>query len=154
MKRLVFLIFALWPINVLAEPLTGYHWQGDAAGLEPSRLLEVAKDESQPPYIRARASHALTAFPSDEVFSLYLSQMDSDTGHVRRRAVDNLCEAFAGTDRDLVSVLAPLVREADPNLRLRAGLCLKRLDSVVASELVDDYVDNAATDWEVRRMTP
>lgn len=152
-----------WAAFALAGPsrdevmalLRGYEWDISAdrfAALdgEPwSLLMEIARDDALPDYIRGRARAALTLYPNQQVWQFYRQQLGTETGGGRRRVVDAICEAFVEVrGAGVENVMKPLLRADDAHLRSRAAICLERIDSETAQRAVQQYRQGIAEPWE------
>ena len=146
--------------QVLAS-LQGYEWQLDRerlAGLPVDSwrtLLDIAQDADQLDYVRARAAASLTAFPNEDVWQFFIQSTQASTAVVsRRRGVDGLCAAFhESRAAALEAALVPLLREADPHLRVQTAACLQRLDTETSREVLAVYRAAIAQDWEARAVS-
>ena len=110
--------------------LQGYEWKlqeqafhqlGEAA---VSSLIEIAEDENQVNFIRARAATALTLFPGDAAWDYYESEITVAIDRVaidrvrRRQLVQNFCTSFALTrPQQVEAMVMPLLREPDAHLK-------------------------------------
>lgn len=154
-----------WTAFALAAPardevmalLRGYEWDVSADRFEVLDgepwpvLMEIARDETLPDYIRGRARAALTLYPNQEVWQFYRQQLGTETGGDRRRVADAICEAFVDVRQEGVeSVMKPLLGAEDAHLRSRAAICLNRIDSKTAQRAVQQYRQGIAEPWERR----
>lgn len=138
--------------------LQGYEWRLDrpafeALGPEVDKvLLLVARDDSVPRLIGARAAAALSMYPTDDVWAFYLARLRESSDPVqRRRTVDALCNAFAiSRASDLVAELAPVLTGTNVQLRIRAARCLQALPGDLAAGSLEDYRLGITDSWELR----
>ena len=118
------------------------------------QLLAIARDESQPNFIRARATAELERYPNEQTWDFLASQVTSSEGITRRRAVDNLCAIFvAEREGAVMELLASPLADADPHLRIRAATCLRRMESARAAGMLKNW-RAAAEPWEVEAALP
>jgi HEAT repeat protein len=138
--------------------LQGYEWKlqeqafyqlGEAA---VSSLIEIAEDENQVNFIRARAATALTLFPGDEAWDYYESEITLGVDQVRRRQlVQNLCTAFASTrPQQVEAMVMPLLKEPDARLRAKSARCLSKINGVQSREALATYRESIIEPWEAR----
>jgi hypothetical protein len=138
--------------------LQGYEWRLDhpafeALGPEVDKaLLSIARDDSVPKLIGARAAAALSMYPTDDVWAFYLARLHKSSDPVQqRRTVDALCHAFAiSRASDLVAALAPVLTGTDIQLRIRAARCLQSLPGELAAGSLEDYRLGITDSWELR----
>lgn len=143
--------------------LQGYEWKlqeqafhqlGEAA---VGSLIEIAEDENQVNFIRARAATALTLFPGDAAWDYYESEITVAIDRVaidrvrRRQLVQNFCTSFALTRPQRVEVMVmPLLKEPDAHLRAKSARCLSKLNSVQSREALATYRESIKEPWEAR----
>jgi HEAT repeat protein len=158
-----FLIPALCPETQASDEavlslLQGYEWKlqeqafhqlGEAA---VSSLIEIAEDENQMNFIRARAATALTLFPGDEAWDYYESEITVGVDRVRRRQlVQNFCTAFAPTrPQQVEAMVVPLLNEPDAHLRAKSARCLSGINSVRSRQALATYRESIKESWEAR----
>ena len=135
--------------------LQGYEWEIPNIALPvvnaEEELIRIANDQSQPGFIRARATSILTLYPSDRVWNFYISSINNPTDDIRRRrVVDALCSAFID-DRSgkLLELLAPLLNAEDAHLRVRVARCLRMMDNDTARSALSIYQVRTAHSWEL-----
>jgi HEAT repeat protein len=138
--------------------LQGYEWKlqeqafyqlGEAA---VSSLIEIAEDENQVNFIRARAATALTLFPGDEAWDYYESEITLGADQVRRRQlVQNFCTAFTPTrPQQVEAMVVPLLKEPDARLRAKSARCLSKINGVQSREALATYRESIIEPWEAR----
>lgn len=145
--------------QVLAS-LQGYEWQVDRERLadlpEGSWILmrDLAEDETQPDYVRARAAASLTAFPNDEVWQFFLARTQAaDSVVARRRSVDGLCATFETSRQGaLTEALVPMLQDPDTHLRIQAATCLQLLDNDTGRAALSRYREGITQAWEARAV--
>ncbi|MBD3648362.1 MAG: hypothetical protein HUJ31_13120 [Pseudomonadales bacterium] len=136
--------------------LRGYEWEpalvrGALNDETWPLLMDIAKDESLPRYIRSRASAALTQYPTEEVWQSYAERLDTETGAARRRVVDAICEGFVERREERVEVvMKPLLGATDAHLRSRAAICLERIDTESARRALQQYRQRVSSSWEAQ----
>ncbi len=123
--------------DVLAM-LQGYEWEIPRGALAARQnlnhlrasLLDIARDEAQVNFIRARAATMLSEIPNDEVFAFFRQEISAGSDPIRRRQqVDNLCRAFAHSEAAAIEeLLIPLLDGGDTHLSGRAARCLNQQD--------------------------
>lgn len=143
--------------------LQGYEWTlqeqafhqiGEAA---VSSLIEIAEDENQVNFIRARAAAALTLFPGDKAWEYYESEITVGTDRVamdrvrRRQLVQNFCTSFALTrPQQVEAMVMPLLREPDAHLRVKSARCLSKINGAQSREALATYRASITEPWEAR----
>jgi HEAT repeat protein len=144
--------------------LQGYEWKlqeqafyqlGEAA---VSSLIEIAEDENQVNFIRARAATALTLFPGDEAWEYYESEINRVANdrvandRVRRRQlVQNFCTSFAlSRPQQVEAIVMPLLKESDAHLRVKSARCLSKINGVQSREALAAYRELITEPWEAR----
>jgi HEAT repeat protein len=143
--------------------LQGYEWKlqeqafyqlGEAA---VNSLIEIAEDENQVNFIRARAATALTLFPGDEAGDYYESEITLANdrvanGRVRRRQlVQNFCTSFAPTrPQQVEAMVVPLLKEPDARLRAKSARCLSKINGVQSREALATYRESIIEPCEAR----
>ncbi len=130
-------------------PEQAFHQLGEAA---VSSLIEIAEDENQVNFIRARAAAALTLFPSDAAWDYYESEITVGINRVRRRQlVQNFCTSFALTrPQQVEAMVMPLLREPDAHLRVKSARCLSKIDGDQSREALATYRASITEPWEAR----
>ena len=148
--------------------LQGYEWKlqeqafyqlGEAA---VSSLIEIAEDENQVNFIRARAATALTLFPGDEAWDYYESEISVGIDRVandrvandrvrRRQLVQNFCTAFVPTrPQQVEAMIVPLLKEPDARLRAKSARCLSKINGLQSREALAKYRESIIEPWEAR----
>lgn len=138
--------------------LQGYEWKlqeqafhqlGEAA---VGSLIEIAEDENQVNFIRARAAAALTLFPGDAAWDYYESEITVGIDRVRRRQLlQNFCTSFALTrPQQVEAMVMPLLREPDAHLRAKSARCLSKIDGAQSREALATYRASITEPWEAR----
>jgi len=130
-------------------PEQAFHQLGEAA---VSSLIEIAEDENQVNFIRARAAAALTLFPGDAAWDYYESEITVGINRVRRRQlVQNFCTSFALTrPQQVEAMVMPLLREPDAHLRVKSARCLSKIDGDQSREALATYRASITEPWEAR----
>ncbi len=163
-----FLIPALSPETQASDEavlslLQGYEWAlqeqafhqlGEAA---VSSLIEIAEDENQVNFIRARAATALTLFPGDEAWNYYESEITAANDRAaidrvrRRQLVHNFCTSFAlSRPQQVEAMVMPLLREPDAHLRAKSARCLSKINGAQSREALATYRASITEPWEAR----
>ena len=168
-----FLVPALCPETHASDEavlnlLQGYEWKlqeqafhqlGEAA---VSSLIEIAEDENQVNFIRARAATALTLFPGDAAWDYYESEITVAIDRVandrvaidrvrRRQLVQNFCTSFTPSRPQQVEVMVmPLLSEPDAHLRAKSARCLSKINGVRSREALATYRESIIEPWEAR----
>jgi len=143
--------------------LQGYEWKlqeqafhqlGEAAA---SSLIEIAEDDNQVNFIRARAAAALTLFPGDAAWDYYESEITVGINRVaidrvrRRQLVQNFCTSFALTrPQQVEAMVMPLLREPDAHLRAKSARCLSKINGAQSREALATYRASITEPWEAR----
>ncbi len=156
--------------QVVLRLLKGYEWKLNereflktGSGVS-ARLLEIAQDPNQPNFIQARAAAALTLFPTPEVASYYVAELDgkkdrgaradasarSPAERVRRSQIaQNYCSTFVASEPQRVeSTLLPLLVESNAHLRVQSARCLAQIDSDDSRKALVRYRDSIDDLWE------
>jgi HEAT repeat protein len=149
--------------EVVLNLLQGYEWKlqeqafhqlGEAA---VGSLIEIAEDENQVNFIRARAAAALTLFPVDAAWDYYESEITVAMDRVamdrvrRRQLVQNFCTSFALTrPQQVEAMVMPLLREPDAHLRAKSARCLSKINGAQSREALATYRASITEPWEAR----
>jgi hypothetical protein len=166
---LLIVVFMIFSATALAENeaaldlLQGYEWQLSEArlselGADTYRdFLDIARDETQPNFIRARAVTVLTWFPNDEVWSYFQSGLVDHHGLVddqrvvnRRQLVEGLCSSFlASRPEEVGDILLPMLNEKDVHLRTKAAKCLQQVNMPRTLNALTAYRRSISEPWEL-----
>jgi len=148
--------------------LQGYEWK--LSEYELSRLgpeaykafLNIAQDETQVNFIRARAITTLTQFPNEEVWAYFAVELEAEQGDgnqakiQRRRLVEGMCDSFlASRSVQVGEVLAPLLdanglEVNDVHLKTKIAKCLQSVNSVQAGHALAEYRGQISEPWELK----
>lgn len=140
--------------------LKGYEWQFDAdrfRALPPDsyrELLQIARNETLPRYMRERAMVALRIYPNDEVWTFFDDELSNAANSMRqRRAVVAMCQAFA-IDRPqrVERAIIDMLGSEDPHLRVKVARCLKILNSESALQRFRSYRSKISEAWELQAV--
>jgi len=138
--------------------LQGYEWQLQEEAFYPlggaaaRSLIEIAEDENQVNFIRARAATALTLFPGKEAWDYYEAEITLGTDKVRRRQlVQNFCVSFVLTrPQQVEAMVVPLLKEPDAHLRTKSARCLLQINRAQSRDALANYRESITDSWEMR----
>jgi hypothetical protein len=142
--------------------LQGYEWQlseNKLSRLGPDAyhaFLDIAQDETQVNFIRARAVTVLTNFSNEEVWEYFSAELKSDPRSAskaktqRRQLVEGLCDSFLESRPIRVGdVLIPLLETNDVHLKTKIANCLQSVNSVQAGHALAKYHSKISAPWEL-----
>ncbi len=121
--------------------LNGYHGADEAALRRLASesvdvrgiLAAICLADDQPSYLRARALSVLGLFDDESNIEIYSAALRSQNDEVRHAAI---WYAAVYLGERATSRIAPVLQDADPELRVTAALALLRIDTAEARNLL------------------
>jgi HEAT repeat protein len=137
------------PENQVLNLLRGYEWQLDLEASNVSRalpadtdriLLDIARGDGHPEYVKSRALEALGYFPNDDVWAFLESELAIAEPIKRRRVVETICRVFSeGRPRQVEAVISDYLQQPDAHLRVTVARCLQAIGSESAMQKIKSY---------------
>jgi hypothetical protein len=137
------------PESQVLNLLRGYEWQLDLEASNVSRalpadiekvLLDIARGDGHPEYVKSRALETLGYFPNDDVWAFLESELAIAESIKRRRIVETICRAFSeGRPRQVEAAISDYLRQPDAHLRVTVARCLQAIGSDSALEKIKNY---------------
>lgn len=131
--------------------LRGFEWQLDAEALRAlpadtyKILIEIARGNNYPAYIKSRALATLGHFRNDMVWTFLQSELAIADRIERRRILDTICATFSeARPRQVEAVIDEYLKQEDAHLRVAVARCLQAIGSVSSIEKIKQYQKDTA----------